>query len=167
MRLLAGRRAGRTFLRLAGRMGDAEVHDHRLAVGVDHDVRRLQVAMDDAGRVGGDETGHDAARHAHDLGSLRLVTRLEARREVVPLDVGGDYACVEWTVGMTHTGTIALADDRRVEPTGVRVAVHGVTVAEFDGDRICSVRQYWDENAVFDQLGVLAAGSPAPTGTGG
>jgi hypothetical protein len=91
----------------------------------------------------------------------------EFELEVVPLDVGGDYACVEWTVGMTHTGTIALADDRRVEPTGVRVAVHGVTVAEFDGDRICSVRQYWDENAVFDQLGVLAAGSPAPTGTGG
>ena len=32
--------------------------------------------------------------------------------DVVPLDVGGDYACVEWTVDMTHSGTITLADDR-------------------------------------------------------
>ncbi len=73
---------------------------------------------------------------------------------VAPLDVGGDYACVEWTVEMTHVGAITLADDRRVEPTGIRVAVHGVTVAEFEGERICSVRQYWDEFAVLDQLGV-------------
>jgi hypothetical protein len=77
--------------------------------------------------------------------------------DVVPLDVGGDYACVEWTVEMTHAGAITIADDRRVEPTGIRVAVHGVTVAEFDGDRICSVRQYWNEFAVLEQLGVLEA----------
>ena len=34
--------------------------------------------------------------------------------------------------------------------------VHGVTVAEFLGDRICSVRQYWDEFAVLEQLGVMS-----------
>jgi ketosteroid isomerase-like protein len=72
---------------------------------------------------------------------------------VAPLDVGGDYACVEWTVEMTHAGDITLADDRRIEPSGVRVTVHGVTVAEFEGDRICAVRQYWDEFAALDQLG--------------
>ena len=32
--------------------------------------------------------------------------------DVTPLDVGGDHACVEWTVDMTHTGTITLADDQ-------------------------------------------------------
>jgi hypothetical protein len=84
---------------------------------------------------------------------------------VAPLDVGGDYACVEWTVEMTHAGVITLAEDRRVEPTGIRVTVHGVTVAEFDGDRICSVRQYWDEFAVLEQLGFLT-GPRAATGTG-
>jgi hypothetical protein len=77
--------------------------------------------------------------------------------DVAPLDVGGDYACVEWTVDMTHAGTITLAGDRHVEPTGIRVTVHGVTVAEFDGSRICSVRQYWDEFAVLEQLGVLTS----------
>ena len=75
--------------------------------------------------------------------------------DVCPLDVGGDYACVEWTVDMTHSGTITLADDTSIEPSGIRVTLHGVTVAEFHGDRICSLRQYWDEHTVLEQLGVL------------
>jgi hypothetical protein len=75
--------------------------------------------------------------------------------DVTPLDVGGDYACVEWSVEMTHSGRITIADERSIEPSGIRVTLHGVTVAEFDGDRICSLRQYWDEFAVLDQLGVL------------
>jgi ketosteroid isomerase-like protein len=75
--------------------------------------------------------------------------------DVMPLDVGGDYACVEWTVEMTHTGTIMLADERSIEPSGIRVTLHGVTVAEFHGERICALRQYWDEYAVLEQLGVL------------
>jgi len=45
-----------------------------------------------------------------------------------------------------------------VDPTGVRVTLHGITVAEFRGDRICSIRQYWDELSVFDQLGLLRDG---------
>ena len=74
--------------------------------------------------------------------------------DVVPLDVGGAYACVEWTVDMTHSGTITLAD-RTLEPSGIRITLHGVTVAEFHGERICSLRQYWDEFAVLEQLGVM------------
>ena len=79
--------------------------------------------------------------------------------DVVPLDVGGDFACVEWSVNMTHSGTITL-DERTIAPTGIRVALHGVTVAEFHGERICSLRQYWDEFAVLEQLGLMA-GAPA------
>ena len=30
-----------------------------------------------------------------------------------PLDVGGDFACVEWSVDMTHTGALS-SDHRRV-----------------------------------------------------
>jgi ketosteroid isomerase-like protein len=79
----------------------------------------------------------------------------DASVEVAPLDVGGAYACVEWTVAMTHSGTIALGEDASVEPSGIRVTVHGATVAEFAGDRICSLRQYWDEHSLLEQLGVL------------
>jgi hypothetical protein len=75
---------------------------------------------------------------------------------VAPLDVGGDYACVEWTVEMTHSGTIALADDSSYEASGIRVTLHGVTIAEFLDEGICSLRQYWDEQSVLEQLGVPA-----------
>ena len=74
--------------------------------------------------------------------------------DVAPLDVGGDFACVEWSVAMTHTGALALAGGTSIEPTGLRIAFHGVTVAEFLGERICSLRQYWDEFEVLAQLGV-------------
>ncbi len=75
--------------------------------------------------------------------------------EVIPLDVGGDFACVEWTVSMTHSGPLTLRDGAVVEPTGLSVTLNGATVAEFAGDRICSFRQYWDEFAVLEQLGLL------------
>jgi hypothetical protein len=92
-----------------------------------------------------------------------LIEQLDLRDEafsgveldVSPLDVGGDYACVEWSVLMTHTGVLTLDDATVVEPTDTRVTLHGVTVAEFRGERICSLRQYWDEFAVLEQLGVL------------
>jgi ketosteroid isomerase-like protein len=79
--------------------------------------------------------------------------------EVSPLDVGGDYACAEWTVTMDHTGDLSLGDRGVVEATGLQVTLNGATVAEFRGDRICSVRQYWDELTVFEQLGLLHEGS--------
>jgi len=74
--------------------------------------------------------------------------------ELTALDVNGDYACVEWRVNMTHTGNLELRADV-VPPTGLRITLNGVTIAEFRGDRICSIRQYWDELAVFEQLGLL------------
>ena len=79
----------------------------------------------------------------------------EMELETTALDTGGDYACVEWSVGMTHTGALALRDGETLEPTGLRVTLHGVTIAEFEGERICALRQYWDELAVFEQLGLL------------
>jgi ketosteroid isomerase-like protein len=73
---------------------------------------------------------------------------------VYPLDVGGDLACVEWTVSMTHTGALHLDEATRLDPTGLRVTAIGVTVGEFDGDRICALRQYWDEATLLHQLGM-------------
>lgn len=77
--------------------------------------------------------------------------------EFTPLDVGGDFACVEWSARMTHTGALDLGGGTSLDATNERVAVHGVTIAEFDGHRVCALRQYWDEFAVLEQLGVLAA----------
>lgn len=79
----------------------------------------------------------------------------EVDLDVVPLDVQGDYACVEWSVAMTHSGPLVMAEGRTVDASGIRVTLHGVTVAEFRGERICALRQYWDELSVFEQLGLL------------
>jgi hypothetical protein len=72
--------------------------------------------------------------------------------DVSPFDVAGDRACVEWIVTLTHSGPLELDDDVVVDPTGVRVSLHGVTVAEFAGDRIASFRQYWNEGELLAQL---------------
>ena len=72
--------------------------------------------------------------------------------EVSPLDVSGDRACVEWVAQMTHSGPLVIDDDLTVDPTGLRVTLVGVTVAEFDGDRIRSFRQYFDEAALLEQM---------------
>jgi hypothetical protein len=57
---------------------------------------------------------------------------------------------------MTHSGALEIKDAAVVEPTGLRITVNGATIAEFRGDRICSLRQYWDELSVFEQLGLFA-----------
>ena len=41
--------------------------------------------------------------------------------DVAPLDVGGDHACAEWTVRMTHSGKFGLAGGVFIEPTGLRI----------------------------------------------
>lgn len=78
--------------------------------------------------------------------------------DVVPLDVGGDHACAEWAIAMKHTGTIEFANGTTVEPTGLVIELHGATVAEFLGAEICSLRQYWNENSLLEQLGVVSRG---------
>jgi predicted ester cyclase len=90
-----------------------------------------------------------------------LDDRLDAFSDIdlrtAPLDVAGDFACVEWAVDMTHIGPLTLGPNMVIEPTGTRVTVHGVTVAEFHDERICSFRQYWDEFAVLEQIGLPGA----------
>ena len=56
---------------------------------------------------------------------------------------------------MTHTGELELRERAVVPRTDLRVTVNGVTVAEFEGERICALRQYWDELALYEQLGLV------------
>ncbi len=81
-----GRPEPRKVLR---QLGETEVQDLHVAVRAQHDVFRLDVAVDDAGGVGGDERAGDLRRHverfAHAEGGARqpLAQRLA-------LDVFGD-----------------------------------------------------------------------------
>ena len=55
----------------------------------------------------------------------------------------GTHCWVEWFAAVTHAGELAI-EDRVFEATGQRAVVHGVTIAEFDGDRIVAYRQSCD-----------------------
>ena len=114
---------------------------------------------------------HDVTMRAPELTTStrdELLEALERRDEafsdvaldVVPLDVGGSRACAEWTLAMRHTGSIELADDTTIAPTGLQIELHGVTVAEFLGDEICSLRQYWNVNSLLEQLGQVGPINP-------
>jgi hypothetical protein len=87
-----------------------------------------------------------------------------AEADVMLLDVGGEFACAEWSVTLTHTGVLDLGDGRVLQPTGARMRVHGVTVAEFSGERICALRQYWDEHGALQEVAAAAVASPAHPG---
>lgn len=79
--------------------------------------------------------------------------------DVVPLDVTGERACAEWVATVTHSGPVASDQGVVIEATGLRLTLHGVTVAEFEGDRIRSFRQYWDDSELLVQLGLLPVAS--------
>lgn len=92
--------------------------------------------------------------------AAELAVELEDRQEaftdieldVTPLDVGADQACVEWVATATHSGPLVVDEDVMVGPTGGRFTLRGITVADFDGDRIRAFRQYWDEVSLLEQL---------------
>jgi ketosteroid isomerase-like protein len=64
-----------------------------------------------------------------------------------PLEVTGTQAAVEWVASGVHSGPLPLPErlGGDLAPTGRRVRVRAITVAEFDGDQICSFRSYWDD----------------------
>jgi ketosteroid isomerase-like protein len=92
--------------------------------------------------------------------AAELAVELEDRQEaftdieldVTPLDVGADQACVEWIATATHSGPLVVDEDVVIGPTGGRFTLRGITVADFDGDRIRAFRQYWDEVSLLEQL---------------
>lgn len=95
--------------------------------------------------------------------AAELGVELEDRQEafsdidldVAPLDVGDDQACVEWVATATHSGPLVVDDDIVIEATGRRLSLRGVTVADFEGDRIRAFRQYWDEVSLLEQLELI------------
>jgi ketosteroid isomerase-like protein len=97
--------------------------------------------------------------------AAELAVELEDRQEafsdieldVRPLDVGDDQACVEWVATATHSGPLVVDEDVVIEPTGGRFTLRGVTVADFEGDRIRGFRQYWDEVSLLEQLALIPA----------
>ena len=70
---------------------------------------------------------------------------------ITGLDVAGSKAFAEWVLDADHTGPLVL-DDFRVEPTGRRLQMGGVTVADFRDNRIAAFRTYFDSVAPLEQM---------------
>jgi len=65
----------------------------------------------------------------------------EVRVDLGPTVTAGDLLCAEWIASATHSAAAPgpTASGSR------RVTLRGVTIAEFEGRRIRSLRQYWHE----------------------
>jgi SnoaL-like domain len=75
------------------------------------------------------------------------------------VDLVDDRGYAEWVLAVTHSAPFAL-EDVVVEATGNRVTLHGAAVAEFEGERIRSLRLYWDEVELRAGLGLATGTAP-------
>ena len=68
------------------------------------------------------------------------------------LDEVGNKAFAEWVVEADHTGPLILDEDTVLDPTGRRVRLAGVTVADFREGKIRSYRTYFDDLSLIEQM---------------
>jgi ketosteroid isomerase-like protein len=68
------------------------------------------------------------------------------------IDEVGNKVFAEWVVEADHSGPYVLGDDAVIEPTGRRIRLAGLTVAEFRGEKIRSFRTYFDDLSLIEQL---------------
>ncbi len=95
------------------------------------------------------------------VSGLAAVSALAALREVAfsnvvimfrGLDEVGNKAFAEWVIEADHTGPLVLDADSVLDPTGRRVRLAGVTVADFRAGKIRSYRTYFDDFSLLEQI---------------
>jgi ketosteroid isomerase-like protein len=84
---------------------------------------------------------------------------VELEVRVVAVEPG--HGCAEWVASATHSGPYVVDERTTIPPTGRRVTLRGVSVAEFEGGRIRTFRHYWDEIDLELGLGVVPPGEAA------
>jgi hypothetical protein len=95
------------------------------------------------------------------VSGLTALSELAALRDVAfsnvvisfrGLDEVGNKAFAEWLIEADHTGPLVLSEGAVLEPTGRRVQLAGVTVADFRGGKIRSYRTYFDDISLIEQI---------------
>ena len=66
---------------------------------------------------------------------------------------------LEWTMRGTNTGSLS-----GLPPTGARIAQPGIDVIRVSGDKVLSVRGYFDRQTMLDQLGLQVVVQPHQVG---
>ena len=96
--------------------------------------------------------------HASSLGELTEVVSLredalsDVDVQVDALDVFGNKGLVEYRVSAVFSGPFVLDEETVVEPNGRTILLGAALVAEFDGDKISAVRNYFDDAALLEQM---------------
>ena len=67
----------------------------------------------------------------------------------------GDAAIAEWSAAMKNPGPLHLPDGTELPATGREVTIEVVTIYDIENGVIVSERNYWDNVALFAQLGLL------------
>jgi ketosteroid isomerase-like protein len=95
------------------------------------------------------------------ISGLPALAALAALREIAfsnvvimfrGLDEVGNKAYAEWLIEADHTGPLVLGEGAELEPTGRRVQLPGVTVADFRDGKIKSYRTYFDDLSMIEQI---------------
>ena len=68
------------------------------------------------------------------------------------IDVIGDKAIAEWRTSATFSHPFLVDEDILIEPNGARLLLAGVTIAEFEGEKIKTFRSYFDDAALLEQM---------------
>jgi predicted ester cyclase len=67
----------------------------------------------------------------------------------------GDTIAAEWTWAATNTGPLTLRDGTQLPPTGKRIEITGMELAQLRDGKISAHRMYRDGMAIAQQLGLL------------
>jgi len=95
-----------------------------------------------------------------DAAVAHLQEQMVAFPEVGSLSINRVYeagasAIAEWSATMKNTGPLHLPDGTELPATGREVTIEVVTIYDIEDGLIASERNYWDNVALFAQLGLL------------
>jgi hypothetical protein len=80
----------------------------------------------------------------------------EQHLDIRSIDVVGDRGYAEWMATARQVAPIVLDDgETSIEAVPTPVTIRGITVADFRGNRIVAMRQYWDEAELLVGMGLL------------
>ncbi|HEY5186913.1 MAG TPA: nuclear transport factor 2 family protein [Actinomycetes bacterium] len=72
--------------------------------------------------------------------------------QIDALDVVGNKGFVEYRVSAVFSGPFVLDEDRAIEPNGQTILIGAALVADFDGDKIAALRNYFDDSTLMEQM---------------
>lgn len=72
--------------------------------------------------------------------------------EINGLDVHGNKGFAEYRVQALFSEPLKVDDETVLDPNGRKIVVGAALIAEFDGDKISTFRNYFDDASLLEQL---------------